>query len=519
MDVLHLMFRLMIRLVVVLLTGGFLLAKWTLRGLAWGVGRALSRPSISHGSAQFAKLRHLIWGRAWGGRHGVIVGKKAGRFIRFRKDGATLLYAPMGSGKGVGVVIPNLLDARGAVCVTDPKGENFAVTARYRSTLGPVIRLDAIHPDESDRFNPLISMVRRGTLHEADDVGAIAELLVTPESAESHWDTSAKHLLSAVIRHVLHSYPEDLQTFSMVRELIAADGERLKQLFQTMAASPVASVAEEARAALAGLDIPETKSVIRNTAKAMAFWSKDRVGGHLTSGSDFSFLDLHRGTVSIYIMVADDALDVYRPFLRVMMGCALIALMRGKDLPRPQHKPMLILDECAALGRLEVLEKAMGLLREYAHTLLIWQDLGQLRALYGERARSFLANAGCQVTFGVSDLSTAKDLADTIGHTTVLSRSGGQSHSNTDILRANMQQGFSESGRYLRDAAEIRRLPENCCLIFMQRQVRWPILAKKVHYYKEWRWRGLWDRWRAQYDAAGAPPPLLLPPPRPRSAA
>lgn len=504
MDVFHLLFRFLIRLVIVLLTGGFLLVKWTFRGLGWGIGRAFARPADSHGSARFAKLRHLIWGRAWGGHHGVIVGKSWGRFIRFKKDGATLLYAPMGSGKGVGVVIPNLLDARGAVCVTDPKGENFAITARFRSALGPVIRLDAIHPAESDRFNPF-SMVRRGTLHEADDVGAIAELLVTPESADSHWDTSAKQLLSALIRHVLHSYPEELQTLSMVRELIAADSERLKQLFQTMAASPIASVAEEARAALAGLDIPETKSVIRNTAKAMAFWSKDRIGGHLTSGSDFDFMDMYRGTISIFVMVPDDALDVYRPFMRLMMGCALTALMRGKNLPRPRHKPMLILDECAALGRLEVLEKAMGLLREYAHTLLIWQDLGQLRAIYGERARSFLANSGCQVTFGVSDLHTAKDLADTIGHTTVLSRSGGQSQTNTDLLRANMQQGFSESGRYLRDAAEIRRLPESRCLIFMQRQVRWPILAKKVRYYKEWRWRGRWDRWRAK------PLPVLSP--------
>ena len=51
-----------------------------------------------------------------------------------------LVYAPMGSGKGVGIVVPNLLDYPGSIVCTDPKGENLAVTGRWRATLGPVAR-------------------------------------------------------------------------------------------------------------------------------------------------------------------------------------------------------------------------------------------------------------------------------------------------------------------------------------------------------------------------------------------
>jgi len=49
-----------------------------------------------------------------------------------------------GGGKGVGAVFPNLLDYPGAILVTDIKGENYAVTARYRHEVlhQPVAALD-----------------------------------------------------------------------------------------------------------------------------------------------------------------------------------------------------------------------------------------------------------------------------------------------------------------------------------------------------------------------------------------
>ena len=39
---------------------------------------------------------------------------------------------PAGAGKGIAVLIPNLLSYRGNCVVTDPKGELFNLTARHR---------------------------------------------------------------------------------------------------------------------------------------------------------------------------------------------------------------------------------------------------------------------------------------------------------------------------------------------------------------------------------------------------
>ena len=62
----------------------------------------------------------------------------------------------------------------------------------------------------------------------------------------------------------------------------------------------------------------------------------------------------------------------------------------------------------------------MGLMAGYG--LQLWpilQDMHQLRALYGERAGTFLSNAGVIQTFGVNDHATADMLSRTIGDTTL----------------------------------------------------------------------------------------------------
>lgn len=51
-------------------------------------------------------------------------------FLGWGGDGHVLTVAPTRSGKGVGLVVPNLLNYAGSMMVVDPKGENWAVTHR-----------------------------------------------------------------------------------------------------------------------------------------------------------------------------------------------------------------------------------------------------------------------------------------------------------------------------------------------------------------------------------------------------
>jgi type IV secretion system protein VirD4 len=475
--------------------------------IGWVLSRAFNRKPKTFGSAEWASLWKVALGGAWGGRGGLIVGKFRGRLLRFKGDGAVLCAAPMGSGKGVGIVIPNLLDYPGAVVCTDPKGENAAITGNYRRKLGPVFKLDAITPETSAQFNPM-DIVRLDAATEFDDALTLADLLVLPESSEAHWDTSAKNVLAACIMWVLRTRPPELRTLASVAELVSSEAHTLHDTFTLMAQSAWPSIASQGRDALRMLEHDEFLSVLSNTSKALKIWAADRIAGRLSARSDFDMMDLHRQTMTVYVMVPEELLAVYGPYLRVMMGCAITALVRGKGLPRPKHKPLLLLDECQNLGRLDALARGVSYLREYARTILIFQDFGRMRALYGEDgAQSFKAASGAQVVFSVNDYQTARDFADIIGQATVRARSAGQSQANTDLLRRHDQQGVSDAGRYLMDGSEIMRMPQRKALVRLN-TVRAPIYAGKVKYYRVWRWWGRYGVWReSATDPAAVPEP------------
>ncbi|HEY0329881.1 MAG TPA: type IV secretory system conjugative DNA transfer family protein [Rhodopseudomonas sp.] len=459
-------------------------------------------PAMTHGSARWASSWELLRSGALGGR-GLIVGKKWGRFVRFNRDGFVLLFAPTRTGKGYSVVIPNLLTYPGSIIAIDIKGENQAVTARARARRGPVWTLNVLDPAASDSFNPL-DMIQTGTWHEADDAKQLADLLIIPTHDGEHWDEKARALLATVMLYVCHKYRDDpeLRTLAQVRALAAQDWPGLEATLRDAATLASISLREEATSLLAMDRSDEMKSIKSTMDKATAIWSVDKPAGIVSLRSDFKFEQLNRQTGTVYVMVPEEKLSIYRGFLRAIIGCAIYAMTRQKQ-HLPPIKTLFLLDEAAALGRIQPIEDGVGYLAAYMNMIMVWQDLDQLERTYS-RARSIIANAGCKVAFNVSDIDTARMLADSIGHATILSHSAGRSQANVDVVRHNLSEGVSEAPRYLLDPAEIMRLPDRRALILMPRQVTYPILATKVRYWLERQWRGLWDPWRVPLPDAEA---------------
>lgn len=466
--------------------------------------RGILGASTTFGSARWANFFELIRGGVLSG-NGLIVGKVWGRFLRFNQDGYAILFAPTRSGKGVGVVIPNLLAYQGSIICTDPKGENSAITARHRASLGPVFVLNAINPTLSDTFNPL-DMVRIGTYHEADDALELAKLLVIPESAEGHWDTKATQLIQALILFVCRRYANepDLRNLAKVRGLVALGWGGLESVMKAAADLGSVTLAQLMTSFQGVADTPEAKSVMSNAEKAMALWSADRPAGLISMESGFRFEDFNRRTMTCFIMVDEEKLQIYASFLRVMMGCALMAMTRAKQEAPPKVPTLLLLDEAAAMGRIEPLETGVGYLATYARLLLVFQDLDQITRTY-PKARSMIANAGCKIAFGVNDVETAKMLSQTLGMRTTTSHSASESRRSLDPSEYQWGQSTNEAGRALLDLSEILRLPRKQAIVLFNGPVRFPVLGRKVRYYRERAWRGLWDPWRRSAEVVELP--------------
>jgi type IV secretion system protein VirD4 len=391
-----------------------------------------------------------------------------------------LLFAPTRTGKGVGIVVPNLLAYKGSIICSDPKGENSAITRRHRTSLGPTYTLNVIDPHLSDSLNPL-DIVRINTFHDADDALELAKLMVIPDSnSGGHWDNRAIQLLQGLILYVCLRYADipELRNLAKIRSLVASGWTGISSVIAEDSRELGSTSLREFMQAFQEMEASEeARSILSNADKAVSLWSADRPAGLVSMTSTFDFRDFNRETMTCYVMVDEEKLPIYAGFLRVMMGCALIAMTRAKSEAAPRHPTLLLLDEAAAMGRIEPLETGVGYLATYARLILVFQDLNQLRRTY-PKADSMIANANCKVAFGVNDVASAKDLADSIGKTTIRNRDG------------------SEVSRYLLDPAEVTRLSSKKSIIFFSGAVTYPVLARKVRYFKVWRWRGLWDRWR-----------------------
>jgi type IV secretion system protein VirD4 len=219
--------------------------------------------------------------------------------------------------------------------------------------------------------------------------------------------------------------------------------------------------------------------------------------------SDFSFDDLRAQRASIFLVLPPERLGAHARWLRLLVAQALHSLARGSAAggaaaPCPV---LFLLDEFATLGRLEPLAQAYGLMAGYGVQLwAILQDLHQLKALYGERHGTFLANAAVTQVFNVADVDTAQWVSRTLGVTTETFIAQGTSTSSGSS--ASMQGGSTSSGegaswseqRVRRDLLtpdEVMRLADHMMLVL--RPGRDPLVAGKVRHYADPEFAGRFD--------------------------
>ena len=435
----------------------------------------------SHGSARFANRKEL---KKLQREDGLLIGRNphTGRLLRYDGPAHLITLAPTRAGKGVGTVIPNLLAAERSVLVIDPKGENARIAGEARRRFGTVHVLDPFEVSgmPSAAYNPL-DRLAPDSLDLGEDAASLTEALVMDppgQVTEAHWNEEAK---------------------ATVREYLTLPPEKLRALLELMQDSDAAGglIARAANRFLGKAD-REAASVLSNAQRHTHFLDSPRIARCLAR-SDFAFSDLRHRITSVFLVLPPNRMDAYSRWLRLLVSQALQDIARDAEASvRPLSGPadaqggtqrlktptLFLLDEFAALGRLEAVERAMGLMAGYG--LQLWpilQDMSQLKDLYGERAGTFIANAGVQQVFGVNDFETAKWLSQMMGQETA----GFQ----TDSFKPGDGPSFSNNitGRDLLTPDEIMQLPPDRQLLRVQGQAT--AVAQKLRYYADPEFKGL----------------------------
>lgn len=466
--------------------------------------RALFQPLIlryggpagddTHGSARFATDRETR-PLAQNG-DGLLIGRdrKSGKLLRYAGPAHLLTIAPTRTGKGVGTIIPNLIDYPGPVICIDPKGENARITARHRAKFGPVHVLDplGVTAVPSAAFNPLDRLDPAG-LDLADDAMTLADALVYDapgEAGEAHWNEEAKALIAGILLWVACN-PETRgtdRTLEALRDCLTFAPDNFQRMLREMSRSTEARglIARAANRHLGKSD-REAAGVLSAAQRHTHFLDSPRMSAVL-GRSDFTFADVKAQPTTVYLVLPPDRLATYARWLRLMLAQGLTDLARA---PASPARPVLfLLDEFAALGRLEPVERAMGLMAGYGIQLWpILQDVHQLRALYERRAGTFLSNAGVLQVFGVNDHDSAKLVSDLLGQETVVFETMSRA---LDAEESGLSFGVQHVARPLLTPDEVRTLREDYQLLFLAG--RRPIVAAKLKYYADREFAGRFDK-------------------------
>lgn len=443
-----------------------------------------------HGDARFA-TRKEIKDRGLLNGDGIIVGKLGEQYLTIPGQQGAILAAPPRSGKGVGVVIPNLLNFAGSVIVVDIKKENWEITAGFRQKYGQAVHLfDPLsETGQTARWNPFFYVSDDPSVR-INDVQRIAEMIYSAEgNKDPFWVLSARTLFLGITLFLFET-PGGLRTIGEVlRQGMSGGttGEGFVDYWKKILAqrrdssNPLSWQCVSSLSEIIDMP-PQTASGIRKelTSK-LSLWLNPLLDA-ATSGNDFDLRDLRKKPTSIYIGVKPDDLERIQPvtnlFFQQVIG------LQTRELPEhnPQlkHQLLLLPDEFTALGRIPIIETASGFLPGYnVRILLVIQTPSQLRSVYGkDGADTIMKTLAGRIVFAPKDFADAQEISNDLGSTTVK----GKSRSRTWGTKGNSTTE-SDQRRMLLMPQEVKEIGADKEIIFYE-GVR-PILAEKIVYYKD----------------------------------
>ncbi|HII0367525.1 TPA: conjugal transfer protein TraG [Klebsiella pneumoniae] len=475
-------------------TGGMIAASSGLLAVALAIAMSVwrsrqARKVTTYGSARWADAADI---RKAGLTQpaGVFLGQHDGHYLRHEGPEHVLTFAPTRSGKGVGLVVPTLLSWPASAVIHDIKGENWQITAGWRSRFSHCLLFNPTDAS-SAAYNPLLE-VRRGA-HEVRDVQNIADILVDPEGAlekRNHWEKTSHALLVGAILHVL--YAGEDKTLRGVANFLSDPASPFELTLHRMittkhlgdAQHPV--VASAAREVLNKSD--NERSGVLSTAMSFLGLYRDPTVAEVTSRCDWRIADLIAAEhpVSLYLVVPPSDISRTKPLIRLILnqiGRRLTESLDGSDGIQRRHKLLLMLDEFPALGRLDFFETALAFMAGYGiRSFLIAQSLNQIDKAYGQN-HSILDNCHVRVTFATNDERTAKRISETLGTATELRAQRNYAGHRLAPWLGHLMVSRQETARPLLTPGEVMQLPPDESVVMVSSVA--PIKAKKLRYFAD----------------------------------
>jgi type IV secretion system protein VirD4 len=443
--------------------------------------RPFKKPESIHGDAKWATLQDVkkMGLRA---KTGILLGMYNKKMIIADGYQHILLFAPTGSGKGVGFVIPNLLFWQDSVIVHDLKLENYELTSGWRKTnlKQKVFLWNPADPDGvSHCYNPM-DWISKKPGQMVDDIQKICNFLL-PE--QEFWQNEARALLTGIMLYLVAAEDKPATLGEVVRTLRNDDVVyNLAVVLDTMG-KKIHPVSYMNIASYLQKPDKERGSVTSTANSSLELWANPLIDT-TTATSDFNLHEFKIIPHTAYIGLTPDNISRLKPLMNMFYQQA--AAFFTAKMPQPHEKfgVLMLMDEFPTLGKMEQFLAGIAYFRGYRVRLfLIIQDTEQLKGIYEESGmNSFLSNSTYRITFAANNMETANLISQLLGNKTATQISYNKPKY-LDLNPGARSLHVSETQRALLLPQEVIQLPRDEQIILIESQP--PIKSKKIFYFKD----------------------------------
>lgn len=388
-----------------------------------------------------------------------------------------LVCGPTGCGKTSSIFIPNLIERLNTSAIVteatagDEPPDLYFKTAGYRQLAGKQA-VYYFNPDDlsSDRINPL------DAVNSIDQAQNIANLIVQNTSkkfsgGDPIWETSERHLLTALILHVAGERGH----LGDVRRLMKEGPEGMGMI---LANSQIEPARDEYMAFYKNSTEGFRNGVTSGLMQRLNLWVNPKIVA-LTETTDLDLNALSEQLFTFYMAVP--AQKTHLKPLSALIFNFIVDLALQKHFKYPLY---LSLDEFTNFGYIPAIAEKLTIIRHRGIAAMIGiQDYIQMEKVYGrEDATLLFGQPGTKVFFRPRDLVTAKKISESLGTRTVVERK----------ITSSGHINEREFGRPLMDAGEIMALNDQKAIVFTPATP--PVLLSRF-------------TWQEYTNSTGFPPP------------
>lgn len=484
-----------------------------------------------HGSARFASHEEVAKSQL-NGSNGVVVGKHNGRYLIFEGQEFILLAAPTRSGKGVGFVVPNLLQYDGSCVNMDIKQENFDITAGFRAFNGQEVYL--FNPFAEDlrthRYN-MLEYISDDPKFRISDIQAIGFALY-PDPAngkDPFFDQQARNLFMGIALYLCET-PALPRTIGELLRQSSGKGKPIKEYLQGIINSRNFVEEDREEDVLDSDGVPkidkETGEIKRRTVKVLVprVWVEGDSGDPLlseacidalnrflqtsdntlssilaslnaplsiwanpivdaaTSANDFDLRDVRKRKMTIYIGVTPDHLAEAALLINVFF--TQLINLNTKELPKQnealKYQCLLLMDEFTAIGKVGQIATAVSYMAGYNMRLApVIQSMSQLAATYGKDvARNIATNHALQIVYAPREQQDANEYSEMLGTFTEKNKSRSR-----QLGKGSSSESVSDQRRALLLPQELKEIGKWRQIILLENLK--PVLCDKIKYFED----------------------------------